>query len=49
MPEIRTRIVSQYEGKWKTIAQYQMTTYFNPDNPELREQAKRSAITRNIV
>nr|CAB3267960.1 zinc finger MYND domain-containing protein 10-like [Phallusia mammillata] len=48
LPEIRDRIISSNEGKWKGIAKYQMKHFFDPSNDEIKQQAQRLADTYNF-
>ncbi|XP_013417861.1 zinc finger MYND domain-containing protein 10 [Lingula anatina] len=48
IPEIREKILTQYEGKWKKLAKKQSQTYFNPSKASLRDQAKRWVDTYNF-
>ncbi|XP_069101042.1 zinc finger MYND domain-containing protein 10-like [Argopecten irradians] len=48
VPEIRDKILSDNEGKWKQIAKKQSKTHFNPSQADIRAQAKRWADTYNF-
>ena len=49
VPEIWAGLTRQYEGKWAVIARKQSEIFFNSDNPDMRDSARKSVIFIAII